>query len=396
MSFLISNQKKECFGCEACVQICEACALSMVEDEEGFRYPALDHKKCVACGLCRTVCPYPDSPLPSHEILEAFGGHHRDREIQKESTSGGAFTALVDAWCTDNYGIFGATQEGCSVFHTCVTDKSEIYRFRKSKYTQSVMGTSYAEVKKLLACGKKVVFSGTPCQVAGLQSYLKGEHCEGLLTIEVLCEGVPSPWYLKKFDTYLRERFGCGIRTLDYRNKDKPRWDFSVMRVELENGKSVYIDRWFNPFSTFWIGGLMSRPSCYGCPYTGSTGTADITLGDLWGVHIHCPELYDKNRGVSLILCHTEKGMAALSMAQAALDGHALDPAAVMSYQKRLRMSVSANPQREAFMGDLISMDYKNIYRKWAKGPSIKLLWQKYVWGNRQKIGLWNLIHSRR
>lgn len=85
--------------------------------------------------------------------------------------------------------------------------------------------------------------------MAGLQSYLKGEHCEGLLTIEVLCEGVPSPWYLKKFDAYLRERFGCGIRTLDYRNKDKPRWDFNVMRVELENGKSIYIDRWFNPFS---------------------------------------------------------------------------------------------------------------------------------------------------
>lgn len=366
----------------------------MVEDEEGFRYPKIDQEKCVSCGLCQAVCPYPSSPLPTHQIRTAYGGHHTDRETQKESTSGGAFTALVNAWCTGDYVIFGAAQEGRSVFHTCITDKVQISRFQKSKYTQSVMGTAYADAKRFLASGKKVVFSGTPCQIAGLQSYLHGESCEGLLTVEVICEGVPSPWYLKKFDAYMRDRYGCGIRTLDYRNKDKPKWDFNIMRVELENGKSVYIDRWFNPFFTFWIGGLMSRPSCYGCPYIASTGAADITLGDLWGIHIHCPELYDKNRGVSLILTHTEKGSTALSMARAELDGHALETDTIMTYQKRLRMPIDTNAERSAFMRDLISLDYKSICKKWLKQPSLKLLWQKYVWGNRQKIWFWNLFHN--
>lgn len=375
------------------MQICEERAISMVEDEEGFRYPKIDREKCVSCGMCQAVCPYPGGALPTHQIRTAYGGHHKDRETQKESTSGGAFTAFVNTWCTGDYAIFGAAQEGCSVFHTYITGKALISRFQKSKYTQSVMGTAYADAKKFLAEGKKVLFSGTPCQIAGLRAYLRGENCEGLLTVEVICEGVPSPWYLKKFDAYLRERYGCGIRTLDYRNKDKPKWDFNIMRVELENGKSIYIDRWFNPFFTLWIGGLMSRPSCYNCPYIASTGAADITLGDLWGIHIHCPELYDKNRGASLILAHTEKGSNALLMAQTELDGHPLQTDTIMTYQKRLRTSIDTNPDRSAFMRDLISLDYKSICRKWAKPPSLKLLWQKYVWGNRQKIWLWNVFH---
>ena len=391
MSFLESNQKRECFGCEACVQVCAHSAISMHEDDEGFRYPVIDTNKCISCGLCTNVCPYSSHPLEQHEIQMAFGGYHQNQAIRRESTSGGAFTAIANAWCTGEYAIFGAAQDRTLVYHTYITDIAHIDRFQKSKYRQSVVGTSYSDAKRLLQNGKKVLFSGTPCQIAGLKAFLGEGHWENLLTVEVICEGIPSPLYLKKMNTFLLSRYGSGIRTLDYRNKDKPKWDFNIMRIELENGKSIYIDRWINPFFTLWIGGFMSRPSCYGCPFVAKTGVADITLGDLWGVHIHCPELYGKNKGSSLILCHTQQGINALHLGKAQLYGHELDATSILSYQKRLRMPIAPNPMRETFMHDLIHYDYRYICKKWVKRPSLRLLWSKYVWGNRQKIFVWNL-----
>lgn len=391
MSFLVSQEKKECFGCEACIQSCEYGAIAMAADEEGFRYPQIDPTKCVSCGRCKSVCPYPQRPLKQHKLYTAFGGYHRDPYVRKESTSGGAFPAIANAWCTAEYAIFGATQEGRTVFHTYITDKTEIHRFQKSKYKQSVIGSAYSDAKTFLQNGKKVLFSGTPCQIAALKSYLGDGKWENLLTVEVLCEGIPSPLYLEKYSEFLRSRYGCGIQTLDYRNKDMPRWDFNVMRIELENGKSIYIDRWFNPFFALWIGGFMSRPSCYGCPFVATTGAADLTLADLWGIHIHCPELYDKNKGTSLVLCHTPKGISALASAKEWLLGHELDVSNILSYQKRLRLPIDTNPQREEFMRDLIALDYRSIHRKWVKPPTVSLLWSKYVWGNRQKIFMWNL-----
>lgn len=391
MDFLESGKKNTCFACEACVQVCAHGAIAMYEDEEGFWYPRIDGNMCRSCARCKAVCPYPVTPLEPHAIRAAFGGYHKDSDIRRESTSGGAFTAIAAAWCVGEYAIFGAAQEGVDVFHTYITDMSEIHRFQKSKYRQSRIGTAYSDTEQLLKQGKKVLFSGTPCQIAGLKAYLGERQWETLLTVEVLCEGVPSPLYLQKFNTFLEERYGCGIHTLDYRNKDKPRWDFNVMRLELKNGKSVYIDRWFNPFFTLWIGRLMSRPSCYNCPYIATTGVADLTLGDLWGIHIHCPELYDNNKGTSLVLCHTQKGTEILDRAKGQLIGHGLDVGNILTYQKRLRMSIEPNPQREEFMRDLIEMDYRSLCKKWVKPPSIRLLWSKYVWGNRQKIFVWSL-----
>ena len=391
MSFLQSGKKNMCFACEACVQVCIHGAIAMYEDEEGFRYPRIDSNMCISCGRCQAVCPYPLTPLKPHLIRSAFGGYHSDPSIRRESTSGGAFTAIATAWCVGEYAIFGAAQEGMDVFHTYITDVAEIHRFQKSKYRQSKIGTAYSDAERLLKQGKKVLFSGTPCQIAGLKAYLGERKWGTLLTVEVLCEGVPSPIYLQKFNVFIEERYGCGIRTLDYRNKDKPRWDFNVMRLELESGRSVYIDRWFNPFFTLWIGRLMSRPSCYGCPYIATTGVADFTLGDLWGIHIHCPELYDGNKGASLVLCHTQHGAEVLKMARDQLFGHDLDVSNILTYQKRLRMPIEPNPKREEFMQDLIRLDYRSLCKKWVKHPSIGLLWSKYVWGNRQKIFMWEL-----
>lgn len=395
MIFLESGKKSECFGCEACAQICTRCAISMIEDEEGFRYPQIDATKCVSCGECYNVCPYGQVPLQKHAWETIFGGYHTDPKVRQASTSGGAFAAIVDSWCTGKYAVFGASAVGLEVHHTYIIEKGELSRLQKSKYSQSIIGRSYADAKTFLAEGKKVLFCGTPCQIAGLESYLTGIDKTNLLTVEMVCEGVPSPLFIRKLDDYMKLRYGSRIRTLDYRNKDKPKWDFLVMKITLENGRTMYVDGCFNPFFILWFKKLMSRPSCYGCPFTAQTGIADITLADLWGVQTRNPELYGQDKGTSLVFCNTEKGAQTFALAQNMLYGHRLNPRTILEYQTRLREPVKPEPQRENFMKDLRCLSYRELCKKWVEPPSLRLLWSKYVWGNRQKVFVWSIMHRR-
>lgn len=401
MGYLESKKKEECFGCEACVQICSHDAICMEEDQDGFRYPIINESLCVNCRLCQKVCPQTKKPPKNKQKKYAFGGYLMDAETRFESTSGGAFSAIVDAYCDDDCVIFGAEAKGLLVFHSYITDKCELSKFRKSKYSQSIIGKSYRQVKQFLSDGKKVLFSGTPCQIAGLKEYLGNADQELLLTVEVVCEGVPSPLYVRKYEKYLEKKYGQKIKSLDYRYKGKSlfsnrKWDFQIMNITLMNNKTITKDRWFNPFWSIWLSHLMSRPSCYECPYAVSDRIADITLGDLWGVHLYCPELYGKNGGASLVVCNTEKGKKYLYKSKEQMYGHELVFEDALKYQSPMREHIAMNPQRKAFMEDLRNkeMDYNTLNRKWAKRPTIKLLWQKYIWGNRQRIWLWNLMHK--
>ncbi len=398
--FLDTSDKFECFGCEGCVQICPREAIAMSEDREGFRYPVIYQEKCIDCGLCRNVCPHSHMPEKYESRKYVFGGYNLDSKTRFNSTSGGAFSAIVDALCDENYVIFGAEAKGLIVFHSYIIDKRKLGKFRKSKYSQSVMGFSYRDAKKFLQEGKTVLFSGTPCQIAGLISYLDTTKIDrsNLLTVEVVCEGVPSPLYIRKLDEVIEKKYGSSIGCLDYRYKGNSffshgRWDFEEMRIELMNKEKVFVkDRWFNPFWSVWLQHLMSRPSCYKCSFATRERVADITLGDLWGVHIYCPELYGNNGGASLVICNTEKGKEVFKLAQNKMYGHELAFEDALKYQGPMRKSIDENPLREEYMKDLRSdMSYKDINKKWAKSPTLKLLFQKYVWGNRQKVFLWNL-----
>lgn len=403
--FLWTAKKEQCFGCEACVQACPVNAIKMMEDKEGFRYPIVENSKCIQCGKCHKVCPYEKKPNEYNEKKYVFGGYAKNQNIRAHSTSGGAFSVIVDTWCDNNYVIFGAVAKGLEVYHSYITDKQYIGRFRKSKYSQSKMGDSYKNAKKFLLQGKKVLFSGTPCQIAGLRSFLQNVDTTNLLTIEVICEGVPSPLYIRKYDKYMSEKYKSHIKKLDYRYKNMEllenpifgKWDFQVMYTLLQNGKKMKKDRWFNPFWSIWLSHLMSRPSCYQCPFAKAERGADISLGDLWGVHLYCPELYGRNGGSSLVVCNTEKGKQALKNAEVNLYGHELNFEEALKYQSPMRTSISENEQRSNFMNDLQSnMGYQELNQKWAKKPTMKLLFQKYVWGNRQKVALWNLVNRNK
>lgn len=392
--FLLTKDKEKCTGCGACQQICPKKAISMVLDEEKFVYPKINSELCVNCGMCHKICPCEERPEGYSENKFAFGGYIKDDEIRNESTSGGAFSAIVLSFCTSkDYAIFGAVSNGLSVRHEYITDINELYKFRKSKYTQSMIDDSFIKAKEFLNAGKTVVFSGTPCQIAGLSKFLNGCNIDNLLTVEVICEGVPSPLYLDRYDEFCLKKYGSRIKELDYRYKDKNKWDFQVMRTELENGTVIKKDRWFNPYWSIWLDHIMSRPSCYKCQYTTVNRVADISLGDLWGVHLYCPELYGENRGSSLIICNTEKGKLALMNAKNLLYGHELKFEDALKYQGPMRRSIPYNDNRKQFMEDVKCMEYTELCAKWSTKPSLKLLISKYIWGNRQKVKLWNITH---
>ena len=392
------DAKSQCCGCGACVQVCAKNAIKMQEDDEGFLYPVVDTDLCVECGLCESVCQYIVSVGKNTAPQHAYGGHINNADVLNESTSGGAFSAIADVWCDKNYVIFGAEADGLKIRHSFVSDKNEIGKFRRSKYSQSVIGDSFKECKKCLNEGKKVLFSGTPCQIASLKSFLKEKDYDNLLTVEVICEGVPSPLFVRKLDEKIQKEKKAPIKTLEYRYKDTNKWDYEVMHISYASSDcsrqgTIRCDRWFNPFWSIWLNHLMSRPSCYKCLYTTTNRVADISLGDLWGVHIYCPDLYNGDRGASLIVTNTEKGKCvAESIMQENFVGRELDFSQALKYQGPMRKSIAENPKREEFMRDLKTMDYDSLCKKWAKRPGLKLLISKYIFGtNRQKVWWWRI-----
>lgn len=407
-SYFETGEPRDCRGCEACVQVCPVSAITMAAEGEGFRYPVINGEACVACGRCRQVCNGAVEEALFHDpaARRAFGGAIADAEVLADSTSGGAFTAIASAFLREGEGsVFGAVAHGVSgARHACVTTEEGLSAFHGSKYAQSEVGSAYSDAGARLRSGGRVLFSGTPCQIAGLRSYL-GElaSSDGLLTVEVVCEGVPSPLFIKKQmeDVSNRHLGGEPVTSMRYRDKwgalhvtrgpfssasRADSWDFEP--VSFSSGARRWaVDRWVNPFWNIWLRHLMSRPSCYGCPYARGERVADVTLGDLWGVHLYCPDLYNDDRGASLVVCSTEKGLAAVQAAAPLMRPfRELDVADAVRYQGPMRAPIAENPDRVAFMADLRAMGYRELVRKWARRPSLKLLVSKYIWGTNRQV----------
>ncbi|MDE6753264.1 MAG: Coenzyme F420 hydrogenase/dehydrogenase, beta subunit C-terminal domain [Muribaculaceae bacterium] len=392
--YLETYEKDECFGCEACIGVCAHTAIAMHEDEEGFRYPVIDEDRCVHCGLCNRVCPSHNMPDKNPADPFVFGGHIKNEKIRDQSTSGGIFSALAETWSKDgNYVIFGAYSDKLEVYHGYITDIKDLGKFRKSKYSQSHVGSSYQDVRRFIKEGRRVIFSGTPCQMAGLKNVLgRLFNSENLLTIEVVCEGFPSPLFIRKYVEKLQKQERDELISLDYRFKDVNRWDFECMEISFKNGKRLIKDRWFSPFWVFWARRLMSRPSCEKCPFRTPQRIADITLGDLWGVQKYCPDLYDGNKGATLTVCNTEKGKYWFKRAEEFVTGRELDFSEALKFQRPMRVIVPGSPDRNRFMNDLINLDYDRICKKWNGKEPLKVLWKKYIWGNNRQVVTWYKI----
>lgn len=318
MGIDLFENKETCCGCGACASICPKGAIEMKPDNQGFIYPVIDSDLCISCGACKKVCAY-QNKSPLHEPVQAYAAVNKAREQLEKSASGGIFAAVATYVLENNGAVFGASldfEDGHPIAHLIGIEDIELLKcIQGSKYVQSSVEGTYKEAKRKLDEGKNVLFSGTPCQIAGLYGYLRKDY-SNLWTIDVICHGVPN---LRFFDDYLHiEGQKRGGIPIGYTFRDKKRgWGMNA-RLDLKSQsgkeKSVYIPARLTSYNTLFLDGDIYRENCYKCPYARKERVADMTIGDFWGIEKEHPALlkqneFDERKGISCIIVNTKNGM---------------------------------------------------------------------------------------
>lgn len=308
------KDKANCCGCEACKNICPRNAIFMYEDEFGFSYPAIDDSLCIRCGKCTKVCAFQKIDETNNPI-GAYAAISKNRAQAGESASGGVFAALAEKMIYDDGVVFGAAfTEDYGVEHICIDKVSGLSCLQGSKYVQSRLGNSYQDVKKFLQEGKNVLFSGTPCQVAGLNAYL-GRKYDNLFTIDIICHGVPSQKLFQSYLHYNEKKYNGILKFFSFRDKRKGWGINGRMIVKTRNGKEKNVTLWQSGCSYlfYFIKGWIYRENCYHCKYASKNRPGDITIGDFWGIEKQHPNYigrrgWDERDGISSIIVNTNKG----------------------------------------------------------------------------------------
>ncbi|MCC3869652.1 Coenzyme F420 hydrogenase/dehydrogenase, beta subunit C-terminal domain [Terrisporobacter mayombei] len=296
-------KKEDCTGCHACYNVCPKECITMEHDVEGFLYPNINTKKCIGCNLCEKICPIIHQEKVDNNPL-AYGCHNKNEEIRSQSTSGGIFTLIAEHVINSGGIVFGAEfDENYNVRHNSADDILGIEKFRGAKYVQSKIGDTYKQVKQLLKEDKMVLFTGTPCQIGGLKSYLKKDYCN-LICQDIICHGVPSQYVWQHYKNLISK--DRNIKKINFRDKSTG-WKKYSLKLEFIGGRSYEEVGNENAYIKGFIKNLYLRPSCYECAYKTLNRQSDITLADFWGVEGILPNL-DDNKGTSLIFINSDKG----------------------------------------------------------------------------------------
>ncbi len=301
------KDKRDCCGCTACESRCPVNAICMKEDDEGFLYPYVDINKCVNCGLCLQVCPLAEDNRNS-EPLEIYAVKNAREEIREKSTSGGLFSAIARKILDEGGVVYGAAFKDDFTVKHIRADRNSRDKLTGSKYVQSDMQGIYRQVKADLAENKKVLFSGTPCRVDGLNKYLADIDRANLFTTDLICHAVPSPKIWKDYLEYITGNNAEKIMGVNFRSKKTSGWHNSTVRITGCDGE-VIIDEKQNEnfYYQMFFNHLIIRPGCYKCKYANLNRCGDITIGDYWGVENHY-KWFDDDKGVTLAMLNTEKG----------------------------------------------------------------------------------------
>lgn len=300
------TDKSQCCGCNSCAQACPKQCISMHEDSEGFLYPHVDTSLCIECGKCEKVCPVINQAEP-HRPIKVYAAINPNEEIRRQSSSGGIFTLLAEQTIKEGGVVFGARfDESWQVIHDYTESIEGLAPFRGSKYVQSRIGDTYKQAEAFLKQGRKVLFTGTPCQIAGLKRYLHKEY-ENLLAVDFVCHGVPSPLIWQKYLAEVSQSHSTSsITSISFREKSKS-WKRYHVKVCYNNGECFSQPSYDNLFMRGFLADIYLRPSCYTCPAKSGKSDADITLGDYWGIE-HVRPAIDDDKGIGLVLVNTAKG----------------------------------------------------------------------------------------
>ena len=299
-------QKNECTGCSICEKNCPVKAITMKKDLSGFVYPIIDKTKCINCEKCLRVCPTYNYRINHSDYQKSYAAYCRDSILRKTSSSGGIFSMLaldvIRRGGVVSGAIFDKTSLG--IRHVICDSESYLEELRGSKYAQSDISGVIDEINKTLKTGRKVLFCGTPCQIAAIKSFLGPSNLDNIYLVDFVCHGVPSIELLRK---YLYSIGGeKRIKNLAFRNKEHG-WKNFCMRIEFEDNTCYLCDYNSDPYMTVFLRNYSLRPSCYKCKYKTIHRDSDITLADCWGCETIIPQMND-NSGLSLVIVHTERG----------------------------------------------------------------------------------------
>lgn len=364
-SLPVLADRTHCTGCGACMSGCPRDAITMERDKEGFAYPAVDGGKCVRCGHCTAVCPILHERAPK-PLPAAFAAWNRDDAIRKDSTSGGAFTALADHVLESGGVVFGAAMDGRQrLRHVACFRKEDLWRLRGAKYVQSDLGETFRAVKKALET-RNVLFSGTPCQVDGLYRYL-GCRPENLVTCDLVCHGVPSPGVWEDMARSIERRKRKGLQAVRFRNKVTG-WKDSHFTTVYDDGTVDTAPLFRTEYGRAFGRALFLRPSCHHCAYTNLNRPGDFTLGDFWG--LKADELPDQQeKGVNLLLVNTAHGSHIFD--QLPLSRQAFPIERAVAGNPRLASPIAQPPDRAAFFAAYALEPFDKVRKQFCAMPPL-------------------------
>lgn len=374
------KEKSFCCGCNACVQCCPKQCIIMHEDEEGFLYPTVNKDVCVDCGLCESVCPFlqtTESVVP----IQVLAAKNKDENVRINSSSGGIFYALANSVIHEGGVVFGAVyDDSWEVKIACAEKLEDIKPMMGSKYVQSKVGDAYKIAESFLKQGREVLFTGTPCQIAGLKKFLGKKKYSNLFAVDIICHGVPSPGVWRK---YLTETFGedsvakqspkssLSLSSIEFRNKLMYGWKnfgFVVRGVASpkQGENSVLMSDIFsrNPYMKGFMNNLYLRPSCHACNVKNLKSGSDITLGDYWGIASLIAD-YDDDRGVSAITVNTAKGKSLLDRLD--IDCRETEFSELCCRNSALISSSDIHPNRNKFYHDISKRTIKDNVKRYTK-----------------------------
>lgn len=382
------NDKVDCCGCWACYNICPKKCISMDEDNEGFRYPVVEPANCIECGLCEKVCPIINVKPEVVNNQSAVLLQHKDADVLKESTSGGAYTAIGE-WVISQGGVvFGAAFEKgtFTVKHQYVETIDALAIYRNSKYVQSIIGDTYSQTKEFLKSGRLVCFSGTPCQIEGLVSYLRKPY-ENLLLVDVVCRAVPSPLLLRKYIN-LKEQTNSGKFTKLYFREKYYGYKYSTFslynsdpKLEFHSGieSNYYLRSFFS--------GMAVRPSCTDCKFKKRYRESDITIWDCFDVYKFSKE-FDDDRGVTRCLIHSSLGRKVIDNIGDSAKLLTIDTESALDGVKEMYHSVALNPKREEFFTDLNALSEQECFNKYFP-ITIRSRVERFIRMTMNRLGLY-------
>lgn len=358
-------ERNKCTGCTACMSICPKGAITFEEGYDGFKYPVIDQNKCIDCGLCKRTCPVLNTSK-NDSFNRCYVGYNKDANERLNASSGSVFS-LIANYVLDNNGVVvgAAFDDNNHLKHIAIEKKEDLDPLRKSKYLQSDLDNIFKKIKEYVKI-RKVLFVGSPCQVAGIKSFIKKSN--NLITVDLFCHGVPSPKLFKKYIKELEEKNNDKLIDYDFRDNSTG-WDTYSNKAIFKN-KEIKSDRRQNEYMKLFLSDIALRESCYNCNFKLGNKYSDITLGDFWGVKNHYPEMYNKE-GVSVIIINTDIGKEIFDNINSSLEYKDCDIESVIKGNSSLVKSSKRPKKREDFFRKMNEKSIEVLCRKYIRKKSI-------------------------